>query len=100
VNAFWQNQSFHNYADYALTPPFRGGLARLRELGHERRCAIMCAEAVWWRCHRRIIADYLIAAGESVFHLVGKDRIEPARMTDAAKPEPDGSLSYAADPAR
>src|SRR6478672_11962246 len=85
VNAFWQNQSFHNYADYALTPPFRCGLAQLRELGHERRCAIMCAEAVWWRCHRRIIADYLIAAGETVFHLVGKDRIEPARMTDAAE---------------
>jgi uncharacterized protein (DUF488 family) len=100
VNAFWQNQSFHNYADYALTPPFRSGLAQLRELGHERRCAIMCAEAVWWRCHRRIIADYLIAAGETVFHLVGKDRIEPARMTDAATPGPDGSLTYATDTAR
>jgi len=80
--------------------PFHSGLARLRELGHDRRCAIMCAEAVWWRCHRRIIADYLIAAGESVFHLVGKDRIEPARMTDAATPGPDGSLTYAADTAR
>jgi len=100
VNAFWQNQSFHNYADYALTSPFRCGLARLQELGHERRCAIMCAEAVWWRCHRRIIADYLIAAGEAVFHLVGKDRVEPARMTDAATPGPDGSLIYAADTAR
>jgi len=99
VNAFWQNQSFHNYADYALTAPFSGGLVRLRMLGHERRCAIMCAEAVWWRCHRRIIADYLIAAGESVFHLVGKDRIEPARLTEAARPGPDGSLIYAADTA-
>jgi uncharacterized protein (DUF488 family) len=96
VNAFWQNQSFHNYADYALTPPFHCGLARLRALGHERRCAIMCAEAVWWRCHRRIIADYLIAAGETVFHILGKDHIEPARMTDAAKPGPDASLIYAA----
>ena len=100
VNAFWQNQSFHNYADYALTAPFRCGLARLRELGHERRCAIMCAEAVWWRCHRRIIADYLIAAGETVFHLVGKDRIKPARLTEAATPGPDGSLIYAAASAR
>jgi uncharacterized protein (DUF488 family) len=44
----------------------------------------MCAEAVWWRCHRRIIADYLIAAGETVFHILGPDRIEPARMTAAA----------------
>jgi len=95
VNAFWQNQSFHNYADYALSRPFRCGLARLRAVGHEQRCAIMCAEAVWWRCHRRIIADYLIAAGETVFHILGADRIEPARMTEAAKPGPDGSLFYA-----
>ncbi len=100
VNAFWQNQSFHNYADYTLTPPFHDGLARLRVLGHERRCAIMCAEAVWWRCHRRIIADYLIAAGETVFHILGKGRIEPARMTEAAKSRPDGSLSYAVAAAR
>lgn len=96
VNAFWQNQSFHNFADYALSRSFQCGLARLRELGHERRCAIMCAEAVWWRCHRRIIADYLIATGESVFHILGADRIEPARMSDAAQPRPDGSLVYRA----
>jgi uncharacterized protein (DUF488 family) len=97
VNAFWQNQSFHNYADYALTGEFRAGLARLRVLGHERRSAIMCAEAVWWRCHRRIIADYLLAAGESVFHIVGQDRIEPARLTDAARPGSDNSLTYPAE---
>jgi uncharacterized protein (DUF488 family) len=98
VNAFWQNQSFHNYADYALTEPFHCGLARLRALGQERRCAIMCAEAVWWRCHRRIIADYLIAAGETVFHILGPDRIEPARMTAAATARADGSLMYRASP--
>jgi uncharacterized protein (DUF488 family) len=68
VNAFWLNQSFHNYADYAMTPEFHSGLARLRELGRTTHCAIMCAEALWWRCHRRIISDYLIAAGESVLH--------------------------------
>jgi uncharacterized protein (DUF488 family) len=55
----------------------------------------MCAEAVWWRCHRRIIADYLLAAGEAVFHILGADRIEPARMTDAAHLRADGSLVYA-----
>jgi uncharacterized protein (DUF488 family) len=97
VNAFWQNQSFHNYADYALTETFHFGFARLRALGHEQRCAIMCAEAVWWRCHRRIITDYLIAAGETVFHLLGKERIEPARMTGAAQPGPQGSLTYPAE---
>jgi uncharacterized protein (DUF488 family) len=96
LNAFWENQSFHNYADYALSRSFRCGLARLRALGQERRCAVMCAEAVWWRCHRRIIADYLLAAGESVFHILGPDRIEPARMSDAAHLRADGSLVYGA----
>jgi uncharacterized protein (DUF488 family) len=96
VNAFWQNQSFHNFADYALTPAFRSALVRLRELGHERRCAIMCAESVWWRCHRRIIADYLIAAGETVFHILSAHRVEPARLTEAAKTGADGSLVYGA----
>jgi uncharacterized protein (DUF488 family) len=96
VNAFWENQSFHNFADHALTEPFHAGLAQLRTLGQERRCAIMCSEAVWWRCHRRIIADYLIAAGETVFHILSKDRVEPARMTDAAHPGPDKSLTYPA----
>ena len=94
LNAFWENQSFHNYADYALSPPFRDGLARLSALGQERRCAIMCAEAVWWRCHRRIIADYLIAEGETVFHILSADRIEPARMTQAARRRADGTLVY------
>jgi uncharacterized protein (DUF488 family) len=93
VNSFWQNQSFHNYADYAMSESFRAGLARLRDLGRERTCAVMCAEAVWWRCHRRIIADYLIAAGEHVFHIMGPGRIEPARMTEGARAAPDG-LTY------
>lgn len=56
----------------------------------------MCAEAVWWRCHRRIVTDYLIAADEMVFHILSRDRIEPARMTDAARAEPDGTVSYPA----
>lgn len=96
LNGFWQNRSFHNYADYAMSESFRAGLARLRDLGHGTRCAIMCAEAVWWQCHRRIIADYLIAAGETVFHILAANRIEPARMTDTARPGPDGALVYPA----
>jgi uncharacterized protein (DUF488 family) len=94
VNAFWRNESFHNYADYAMTDSFRAGLARLRELGGERCCAIMCAETLWWRCHRRIIADYLLAAGDAVFHILGPGQIEPARMSDAARPGPSGVLTY------
>jgi uncharacterized protein (DUF488 family) len=97
MNAFWEHQSFHNYADYATTGAFRSGLAELREAGHARRCAIMCAEAVWWRCHRRIIADYLLAARDDVFHILAANRIEPARMTDAASLQPDGTLTYPAD---
>lgn len=99
VNAFWTNQSFHNYADYALGEAFHLGLERLRILGHEQRCAIMCAEAVWWRCHRRLITDYLIAAGETVFHILGKARLEPAHMTAAAERGPAGLLTYPARPA-
>jgi uncharacterized protein (DUF488 family) len=96
VNAFWQNQSFHNFADYALSEAFHSGLAQLRALGHEQRCAIMCSEAVWWQCHRRIIADYLIAAEETVFHILAGQRIEPAQMTGAAEIRADGSLVYPA----
>jgi len=95
VNAFWQNRSFHNYADYALSDAFERGLDRLMDIAAERRTAIMCAEAVWWRCHRRIIADYLMLRGRDVFHLMGEGRAEPARMTPAAT-ERDGRLVYPA----
>jgi uncharacterized protein (DUF488 family) len=84
VNAFWENESFHNYADYALSEQFADALAELIGLSSVRSCAIMCAEAVWWRCHRRIIADYLLARGRTVLHLMGKGRVEPAKLTPAA----------------
>lgn len=93
-NTFWTNPSFRNYADYALTGAFRDGFDRLRELGTERRCAIMCAEAVWWRCHRRIITDYLIARGGTVFHIMSLGRLEPGKLTPAAKPAPGECLLY------
>lgn len=93
-NQFWENASFRNYADYAGTEAFRIALERLRTLGERRCTAIMCAEAVWWRCHRRIIADYLISAGETVFHILGAGKIEPAKLTPAARKTPEGVLSY------
>jgi uncharacterized protein (DUF488 family) len=95
VNAMWENRSFHNYADYALTNAFESGLSRLTSLAGERPTAIMCAEAVWWRCHRRIIADYLLVRGWSVVHLMGEGRSEPARLTPGAE-ERDGRLVYPA----
>jgi len=89
-NSFWANTSFRNYADYALTDRFRDGLDRLANLGSRDTTAIMCAEAVWWRCHRRIIADYLLASGHSVFHILGPGKIEPASLTPGAHLSPDG----------
>jgi len=96
INGFWENRSFHNYADYALSAPFQDGLQRLIEEGRQWRCAVMCSEAVWWRCHRRLIADQLIARGETVFHIMGPDRLEPARLTPGAIPHSDGSVTYPA----
>jgi len=96
VNGYWENDSFHNYADYAMSRAFRGGLAQLSALADEASCAIMCSEAVWWRCHRRIVADYLIAARRPVFHLMAHDRIEPATMTPGAVVEKDVLLYPAA----
>jgi uncharacterized protein (DUF488 family) len=96
VNGFWTNASFHNYADYALTEQFQAGLAHLLDEGHRRRCAIMCSEAVWWRCHRRIVADYLIARSETVFHIMGHGRLEPAHLTAGAVIQPDGTIVYPA----
>src|SRR5690606_16226691 len=96
INGFWNNRSFHNYADYALSQEFQTGLDRLIEQGRKRRCAIMCSEAVWWRCHRRLIADHLIARGETVFHIMGPNRLEPARLTAGAVIRSDGSVVYPA----
>jgi len=97
-NGFWENESFHNYADYALTAVFREGLGALREIAQRQSAAIMCSEAVWWRCHRRIIADYLIHAGLPVLHIVGPQRVETAQMTPAATAGPNDSLVYPRHP--
>jgi len=93
-NTFWRVKSFQNYAHYALTDAFAAGLARLRAIGRERCCAIMCAEAVWWRCHRRIIADYLLAAGEQVFHIMGPAHVDAATLTPGAVVRKGGAVLY------
>jgi uncharacterized protein (DUF488 family) len=96
-NAFWRVRSFQNYADYALTAPFAAGLALLREHGGQHRCAIMCAEAVWWRCHRRIISDYLLAAGEQVMHILGTSHVDVASLTPGAVVRDNGTVVYPAE---
>ena len=96
-NAYWRVRRFRNYADYALTKPFAVGLARLQELGEQHQCAIMCAEAVWWRCHRRIITDYLLSHGERVMHILGAAHIDEANLTPGAILCRDGRITYPAE---
>jgi uncharacterized protein (DUF488 family) len=68
---FWSNASFARYAAHARSATFANGLDELVQRSARQRCALMCSEAVWWRCHRRIIADHLIARGEQVVHIMG-----------------------------
>lgn len=70
------SDAFRNYADYATTDSFRAGMLELMALARDNSCAIMCAETVWWRCHRRIIADHLLVAGVSVAHIMGINKVE------------------------
>jgi uncharacterized protein (DUF488 family) len=98
-NPFWTHASFRNYADYALTPPFRKALRDLEKTAELHRPAIMCAETLWWRCHRRIITDYLLADGNEVVHILGPGKTEPGRLTEAAVPQADGALLYPGNPA-
>jgi uncharacterized protein (DUF488 family) len=83
-NAAWESASFHNFADYALTARFHEGLAELVRLGDHEPTAIMCSEAVWWRCHRRIVTDHLLARGVPVVHLFTRTHAEPATLTPFA----------------
>jgi uncharacterized protein (DUF488 family) len=82
ANDAWDHASFRNYADYALTAPFRAGLAHL--LAVPGPVAIMCAEAVWWRCHRRIVADHLLARRVPVAHILSDRPAAPATLTPFA----------------
>ena len=95
-NTLWRVAAFRNYADYAATDAFRVGLDELRALAGDHCCAIMCAEAVWWRCHRHIIADYMLAQGVPVAHIMGHDKIDPAKLTPGVRSLPSGKLVYPA----
>jgi uncharacterized protein (DUF488 family) len=95
-NTLWRVAAFRNYADYAATDAFRMGLDELRALARDHCCAIMCAEAVWWRCHRRIITDYLLAEGVPVEHIMGRNKVDPAKLTPGVRSLPDGTLVYPA----
>jgi uncharacterized protein (DUF488 family) len=92
-NVAWRNASFRAYADYMETPPFHEGVDRLLEIASSGRTALMCSEAVWWRCHRSMIADYLKAMGVHVFHILGTKKVQEHPYTSAAQLV-DGHLSY------
>ena len=95
-NTAWRNESFRGYADYMEMKDFRTGIARLVDLAEQSGpTAIMCAEAVWWRCHRSLISDYLKAHGIEVIHILDQKKNEPHPFTPAAKIA-DGALRYAA----
>src|SRR4051794_30707081 len=96
-NTAWRNEMFRGYADYMETEDFRRGIARLVDLAEESGpTAIMCAEAVWWRCHRSLISDYLKAHGVEVLHILHEKKTEPHPFTSAATVV-NGELSYKAD---
>lgn len=108
-NTAWRNEAFRGYADYMETDEFRKGIERLLEFAEQKGptalpasptrsvagVAIMCAEAVWWRCHRSLISDYLTARGVEVVHILSENKTEPHPFTSAARIV-NGELSYAA----
>ena len=96
TNAMWRVRSFHNYADYALGDEFAEGFGGLLRLGRDQRVALMCSEAVWWRCHRRIITDYLLLTGHAVDHLMAPGRVTPATPTPGARKTAQGKVVYPA----
>lgn len=96
LNTGWRLDAFRNYADYMETAEFREAIISLKQLATEQRTAIMCAEALWWRCHRSLVSDYLVFTGWKVFHIMGPGKpvehsyTSPARITD-------GVLNYKND---
>ena len=92
-NAAWRNASFRGYADHMATAEFHAGIDALTKTAAKERTAIMCAEALWWRCHRALIADYLKSQGTEVLHIGDTGPASPHPYTSAATIK-DGRLSY------
>ncbi|PYM02325.1 MAG: hypothetical protein DMF19_03595 [Verrucomicrobia bacterium] len=93
-NTAWRNESFRGYADHMEIAEFARGIARLQEIADRHgAAAIMCAEAVWWRCHRGLIADYLKVQGIEVIHIINENKTETHPFTSAARVI-DGKLDY------
>lgn len=94
VNAWWENRSFHNYADHALSQEFTEALTELRDAGSSQHTAVMCSEAVWWRCHRRIISDHLLAHHVHVLHIMGPGKTVNAQLSAGAVLDENTAVRY------
>jgi len=92
-NGAWENDGFRGYADYMLGEQFQRGLETVIELGKTENVALMCAEAVYWRCHRRLVSDALVIRGIPVHHIFSMSKVEPHPLTEFAKVQ-DGKLFY------
>lgn len=88
-----RNESFRNYADYMRTPEFREGIQQLLTLAGERPTAFMCSEGLFWRCHRRLVSDFLLASGVSVRHIMPSGELRPHTLIAGACVE-DGEVTY------
>ena len=95
-NDAWRNAGFRAYADHALTAEFRRALDRVLRDAARHRTAVMCAEAVPWRCHRRILADHAVARGHRVLHILSPDRITEHELEPHARVAEDGTVRYPA----
>jgi uncharacterized protein (DUF488 family) len=93
-NGAWRNRSFRGYADYALTGEFARGVDELLALAATRRTAMMCSEALWWRCHRRLVADRIVVDGGTVWHITSDGRASTHALTSFATVHDDGRSTY------
>jgi uncharacterized protein (DUF488 family) len=97
INVGLQNKSFRNYADYMLTEGFRKGMEQLLEVARQKRTAIMCAEGLFWQCHRRLVSDFLFATGVTVQHIMPSGELRPHMLTEGAIVE-DATVTYPGKP--
>ena len=98
-NGAWRNQAFRGYADHMMTPDFAAGVDELLEFGERCNVAVMCAEAVWWQCHRMLLSDALVAREVDVQHIMslrGKSSLQPHRLTLFAQIRADRQVWYPA----
>jgi uncharacterized protein (DUF488 family) len=94
LNLGLKSQGFRNYADYMMTAEFRSAVQELLLGASQKRTAVMCAERLYWKCHRRILSDFLMAQGAAVTHILDSGDLRPHPLTTGALIAPEGSVTY------